>query len=121
MSTASDLPIESVEPCRQCWFEQPTNPNGDFSEGSKYRKGGYVGEGGARNATAGIRILPKDHGEAWLDRPDLNTHMNTALIQAVDTIGEQAGLQCSNWFFRDHHLMMEAEVRVDCEQPFRSI
>jgi hypothetical protein len=98
--------------------EDPLNLNGDFSEGTKYWKGGYVGAGDGTNAKAGIRIFPRDHGEVWLDNPDRNSHANSALMQAVDTLERQAGIQCSNWFLRDHHLMLEAEVRIDYDQPY---
>ncbi len=100
------------------WVERPLNLNGDFSEGTKYWKGGYVGAGDGTNAKAGIRILANDHGEVWLDNPDLNTHANTALMQAIDILERQAGIKCSNWFLRDHHLMLEAEVRIDYDQPY---
>jgi hypothetical protein len=117
-STSLGEPIIQGAPPRDWWVERPINPNGDFSEGEKYWKGGYVGTGDARNATAGIKILAKDHGEAWLDNPDLSTHTNTALMQAVDNLYREAGLQCANWFLRDHHLMLEADVRIDNDQPY---
>jgi hypothetical protein len=107
-----------MEAPKDWWVERPINPNGDLSEGDKYWKGGYVGAGNARNATAGIRILANDHGEAWLDNPDLNAHTSTALMQAVDTLKREAGIECATWFLRDHHLMLEADVRIDYDQPY---
>ena len=102
-------------------MEQPLNPNGDFSEGEKYWKGGYVGADDGTDAKAGIGILANDHGEVWLDNPDLTTHANSALMQAIDTLERQAGIRCSTWFMRDHHLMLEAEVRVDYDEPYARI
>jgi hypothetical protein len=102
----------------QWWNEQPINPNGDFSEGAKYWKGGWVGRTDAKNVTAGIRIFENDHGEVWLDNPDSSAHVNSALMQAVDSLQKQANIRLSEWFLSDHHLMLEADVRIDFDEPY---
>lgn len=35
---------QTSKPSDTWWMEQPLNPNGDFSEGEKYWKGGWVQE-----------------------------------------------------------------------------
>ena len=102
----------------QWWIEQPINPNGDFSEGEKYWKGGWVGKTDAKNVTAGMRIIENDHGEVWLDNPDSSAHANSALMQATDSLQKDAGIRLPHWFLSDHHLMLEADVRVDLDQPY---
>jgi hypothetical protein len=102
----------------QWWIEQPINPNGDFSEGGKYWKGGWVGHTDAKNVTAGIKIIENDHGEVWLDNPDSSAHANTALMQATDSLQKQANIRLNKWSLLDHHLMLEADVRIDFDEPY---
>jgi len=103
------------------WVEQPINPNGDFSQGSQFWKGGLVGTTDARNVTAGINVIQNDHGEVWIDNPDLTAYANTALMQAsggLSGLVQQAGIPLTQWFFSSHHLMLEADVRVDYDEPY---
>jgi hypothetical protein len=102
----------------QWWIEQPINPNGDFSAGEKYWKGGWVGRTDAKNVRAGMRIIENDHGEVWLDNPDPSAHANSALMQATDSLQRDAGIRLTSWSLSDHHLMLEADVRVDSDQPY---
>jgi hypothetical protein len=114
----SNKNIQQPELAKNWWMEQPINPNGNFSEGGTYWKGGYIGSGDAKGATAGIRIFNGDHGEAWLDNPDTTAFTNTALIQAADDLQKEAGIHFPTWVLRTHHLMLEADVRVDFDEPY---
>ncbi len=116
--TAGTKTEQQDEILHQWWIEQPINPNGDFSEGGKYWKEGWVGQTDAKNVTAGMRIIDNDHGEVWLNNPDPSAHANTALMQATDSPQKQANIRLTNWFLSDHHLMFEADVRVDYDEPY---
>lgn len=64
-----------------------------------------------------MKILENDHGEVWVDNPSLNEHANSALMQSADSLQQEAHVRLTNWFLSDYHLMFEADVRIDLDEP----